>query len=121
RQNRNAIKQLFVKISRLLRLAVVRIRQRHSRRCHVHRIETGRHFLESKKTFHEQSRAGEEHERENNFYDHKRGTGAATRRAVTGATSSLVQRGGQIWMRSAPRGKQTCDYPNPNTHQGGKG
>src|SRR5213075_378543 len=24
-------------------------------------------------------------------------------------------------MRSTPRGKQTCDDPNPNTHQSGKG
>jgi len=87
---RDAIKQFFVKLSCLLRLAVLRFRQRHSRRRDVGRIEPSGNLLQPKKTFDQQSRAREQHQRENDLDHDQRGARASTRCAFSRAARIFV-------------------------------
>src|SRR5438477_3878157 len=89
-KNRNALKQFLVKVRRVLRFWITRIRQLETRRDHFCVIESGWNFLQTEKTFDEQSRAGEKNKREHHLDDNEARARPASGQAFTGTTSSLI-------------------------------
>src|SRR6266404_3904213 len=89
-KNRNALKQFLVKVRRVLRFRITRIRQLETRRDHFCVIESGWNFLQTEKTFDEQSRAGEKNKREHNLDDNEARARPTSGHGFTGPASSLI-------------------------------
>src|SRR5262249_15368086 len=118
-QRAHAIKQLFVKCGRVLRLRITRFRKGDTRGHDIARIKTGRHFLQAKKTFDEQAGAREQTRRENNSDNNESGGSPAGGR-FSRAARTFVKRSGEFWMRNPPRRKQTGKDSNEQTDQRGE-
>jgi len=75
------------------------------------------HFLQAEKTLDKQSRAGQQHQRENNFDYHQNGAGPSAMNSLSRAAGIFIERARDVRMRCAPRRQKSGHQCGAETNQ----